>query len=653
MLGKTLNIFLIALFSYLMAVFVADLVVDNKSKVVLSIEIEADHAGVWQLFWSNKEEFKQSNSKRRSVKGTGLHTLTYPLVDKKIRYLRLDPTDGSKDKNDEFSILSIKLSDGFKTIYEKTDAEDIVPLNPAVVKIDHNKFAITGLDPQLELNISNSLIKINKDKHTATLWLLRILFFITGNLLILLCIKIFNIKCWGSEFSKIFFRSVRLWPFLVVGGLIASIYGFINGFPLVFSDTGMYLKSGIEWFVPADRPIMYGIYLVVSSLRYYLWIPIIVQGIMITYCCYLLLGNIVVNKSNVKKLTLVLMLILSLFTSLSWFSSQLAPDIFCAIAPLVLLILYLDSDEFVSRKILLTAIFVVCNLSHTTSMLICLALSVFILVVSAFFRKYFGFRRAIFLFVLSVISFPLLMALNYSISGKFTTGEDSYIFMSAKLADLGLLQEYLKEDPDGRDYQIAKMVDDIKQNSNHFIWSNESVIHKMPKKILKSELKEINKNIQSDPSSFSYFIWRGFQRSLKLFVSGSKKYGFHSYKGKYIHDIIKKYFPGYEQSFLGSMQQRWALNDRLNLLENAITLLISYLTVPVLLLVFRKRVSPELLVSCVGMFFVLAVNDFVCATLSTGAARYHARISWIVLVALFLLIAKLLESASVKNAPTD
>ena len=649
MLRKPLNIFLVVLFSYLVAALTSNLIVDHKSKLVLSIEIETNHAGVWQLFWSNNEAFKQDNSIRRFVKGSGVHTIIYPLADKKVRYLRLDPTDGSKNKKDEFFLRSIKLSNGFGTIYEKIDAEDITPLNPAIAKIDHNTFVITGLDPQLKLDISSLIIKSNKDKHTVALWLLRVVFFVGGNLLILLCIRIFNIRGWGNELSIVFYRSVQLWPFLFLGGMIASIYGFINGFPLVFSDTGMYLKSGVEWFVPTDRPIMYGIYLLASSLRYYLWVPIILQGMIITYCCYLLLENTMINRSNAKKLTLLLVLILSLFTSLSWFSSQLTPDIFCAIAPLALLILYLDSSKFVSRYIALTVIFLVCNLSHTTSMLICLALSAFIFIVSVLFRKYFSFQKAVFLCVLSVVSFPLLMTLNYSISGKFTTGEGSYIFMSAKLADLGLLQKYLKENPKGRDYQIAEMVDDIKQKSNHFIWSNESVIHKMPRKVLKSELKEINRDILSDPSDFSYLIWKGAQQSFKLFVQGSRKYGFHSYKGKYVHDIIKKYFPEFERSFLDAMQQRWALNDRLNLVANSIVLWTSYIGIPILLIIFRKKIPLRFLFSCISIFFVLVVNDFVCATLSTGAERYHARISWIVVVALFLLVVKLFESVSLRN----
>lgn len=649
MLRRSVDILLIILFSYLAATIGSDLIVDRNTESVLELKIETDHEGVWQLFWGSDEQYTQVNSEIRLIRRPGIHTLTFPLVDQKIRFLRLDPSDGNKEIKDTFTIHEILLSNGFGTIYEKTNTEDIVPLNSSITKLNSNQFAITGPDPQLKLDFANPLIKSNREKHTGVLWLLRVSIFLLSGMIIFLCIKFIDLQRWRDELSTVFLRSARLLPFLILGGLIASAYGFINGFPIIFSDTGMYIRSGIEWFVPENRPVMFGVFLMLTSLRYCLWLTVIVQGMLVTYCCYLLLQTTVRNNGHLKKLTLLLMLILSLFTSLSWFSAQLAPDILCAIAPLALLVLFLDKSRYVSRKLTLIAIFLVCNLSHTSSLLISLGLSGFILVGTLFWRKHQELRKAILLCVLSTLSFPLLMTINYSISGKFTTGENSYIFTSAKLANLGLLQKYLRENPKGKDYQLATMVDDIKEKSNHFIWNKESVIHKLPRKQLKAELTEINKDILTDVSNLSYFLWKGVQHTCELFIHGTQ-YSLHSYKGKYVHDVIKKHYPHTEQRFLNSMQQRWVVSDKLNLTSNAILLWISYIGVPFVLFFYRKRIPVSVSFTGICLFFILVVNDFICATLSTAASRYHARLSWIVVVALFCLIAKLWESHS-QNRP--
>ena len=647
---RTFNTLLVILLSYFTATIVSDLIVEGKSRSILELEIETSEAGVWQLFWSRDEQLDQEDSIRESIGRPGKRTITYPLNNKKIRVLRLDPGDGSVDRKVIFAIQSIRLYNGFGTIYKKRNTEDIIPLNSTVSKIDNNRFAVTGPDPQLRLDFANLLFRRQNDKHIAALWIWRILIFLLCNVVTFGTLRFLGFSRWGKALSTVFIRSVRLLPFLTMGGVIASVYGFINGFPLIFSDTGMYLRSGIEWFVPDNRPIMYGIFLAFTSYKSCLWIPIIVQGMFITYCCYLLLENLLNDKSNLQKLTLILVLILSLFTSLSWFSSQLLPDIFCAIAAFALILLFLDKSKYVSRKIALTGIFLICNLSHTSSLLISLGMSGFLLVATIIFRKHLDLKRAVIPCALAVLSFPLLMTLNYTISGKFRTSENSYVFMSAKLAELGLLQKYLRENPDGENYQLATMVDDIEESIGRFIWNPESVTRRLPRTQLKAELTKINRNILSDPPSLVYFTWKGVQQSVTLFFTGTLRYGLHSYRGKYVHDIIKEYYPHAETSFLNSMQQRWAINDRLNHLANAVLLWVSYVSIPVLLLTYRKRLPLNVSVGCISIFFAVALNDFICATLSTDAPRYHARISWMVVAALFCLTLKLLESREQKTA---
>jgi len=48
---------------------------------------------------------------------------------------------------------------------------------------------------------------------------------------------------------------------LCIGTLILSLIGLYNGYPLVYSDTGTYIYSGFDKFIPLGRPVTYGLFL--------------------------------------------------------------------------------------------------------------------------------------------------------------------------------------------------------------------------------------------------------------------------------------------------------------------------------------------------------------------------------------------------------
>ena len=54
--------------------------------------------------------------------------------------------------------------------------------------------------------------------------------------------------------------------FRLLSAFILIIPAFYNGFPLVYSDTGAYISSGMELIFPIDRPITYGLFMRLCSL---------------------------------------------------------------------------------------------------------------------------------------------------------------------------------------------------------------------------------------------------------------------------------------------------------------------------------------------------------------------------------------------------
>jgi len=120
--------------------------------------------------------------------------------------------------------------------------------------------------------------------------------------------------------------------YLAVGLLACSWVWIVNGFPLVFPDTGPYILSGLRLVVPWDRPIWYG--LLLRLLR-----PIGLGGVAL-----LQVGAAVIAVRLAFAyldrlrpwLTVALSVVLAGFTSLPWFAPFLVPDIFLSLVVLAI-----------------------------------------------------------------------------------------------------------------------------------------------------------------------------------------------------------------------------------------------------------------------------------------------------------------------------
>lgn len=53
----------------------------------------------------------------------------------------------------------------------------------------------------------------------------------------------------------------------LVGAILLMIPAFINGYPIVYSDTGTYLASAFLLETPFDRPITYGLFIRLASVN--------------------------------------------------------------------------------------------------------------------------------------------------------------------------------------------------------------------------------------------------------------------------------------------------------------------------------------------------------------------------------------------------
>jgi len=140
-------------------------------------------------------------------------------------------------------------------------------------------------------------------------------------------------------------RTVRLRYIAWAGSIAIAVLALLlpallNGFPLVFADTGGYIARPFERTL-ALRSALYGTF-VAATIPFYFWPVIVGQAGLTTW-----LFAITLRVHDLKGPVLLgsCVGILAVFTSLPWYVGQLMPDIFVPLAVLALHLLAFGSGK--------------------------------------------------------------------------------------------------------------------------------------------------------------------------------------------------------------------------------------------------------------------------------------------------------------------
>src|SRR4051794_6917542 len=163
----------------------------------------------------------------------------------------------------------------------------------------------------------------------------------------------------------------------------------LNGYPLLFGDTGVYLTDGLRLHMSWPRPLFYGLFMLPLHLKTTVW-PVIGAQALITAAT--LLAVIRCFLPGVSAWALVpVALALSVATSLPWFVSQLMPDIFGPLMVLALAILVLSPGRLrPAMQVLIVLFAAACITMHLAFLPISLAVIVALLLCRLLLQRRLG-----------------------------------------------------------------------------------------------------------------------------------------------------------------------------------------------------------------------------------------------------------------------
>jgi hypothetical protein len=421
-------------------------------------------------------------------------------------------------------------------------------------------------------------------------------------------------------------------------GLAVGITAFLapalwNGFALVFFDTGGYVRRVLEMGLYPGRSFFYGLFLWTSSLGWWsFWGPVLVQSLCCLWVIYLMLRCHDLPSGPFA--TAIFCVGLGLSTGISWYASQMMPDV---LVPLVVIALWLLGFCWYKINWRERAGLMVLALLGLMSHMSCMALAIGLagcILVARVVVHWKGWP-------LSVCSLPpvavvaasliLMPMLHLAVLGKatYTPGGPAYIF--GRLVQEGIAQRWLADHCPVSGIRLCGMQDRIPKIADDFLWSK------------KSPFRDIGGWSGAADTEMSYLIgeclrmypgaviWSSFRATFQQMAMVATGDGIDEFQGD-TRVVFNRLPHGTAKLFNAAYQQQGRITQPIFDALNHVHIPAAYLSLLGLLLVigWGLRVKRQDLVG-VAFFTLLAFlgNAFICGALSSPHDRYQSRLAWL------------------------
>ena len=249
-----------------------------------------------------------------------------------------------------------------------------------------------------------------------------------------------------------------------------------NGFPLVFSDTGIYIASGIEGFVPNDRPVFYGAFLAATSSLGGLSVVAVVQSLCVAYVALLLMRWVAPGAPS--SALAVSFLAIALLTPIAWLTTWLMPDVFGSLVVLAAILFILAFEDLQAfQRIGLGAILLLALLTHTGNLLLFGSVLGVTVLVGALCKLRISWRGLASATLIALAAAFFAMLSNALAHGRWTINPGSQAFLAARLVGDGLMKPYLdRHCPAEPGLPLCSERDRLEgMTNNNFLWDQPSL----------------------------------------------------------------------------------------------------------------------------------------------------------------------------------
>jgi hypothetical protein len=408
-----------------------------------------------------------------------------------------------------------------------------------------------------------------------------------------------------------------------------------NGFPLVFHDTGGYLGVYSDGELGFGRSVAYGAFMALG-LQLGFWPTIAVQA---GVTAWLLTTTLRAHDIAGPAVTAAIMAFVILATSLPWYTAQLMPDLWAALAALAFYLLAFRQPGLGTRIGLLGVIAFAMAGHMATLGLACGLLAVLAAVRLADGR--FALERPALAWPAAAVLAGIVTALtsNLVVTGQFAFTPGGSNFLFARLVHTGIAQRHLAEHCPDPSLQVCKFRNELPTLGEDWLWEGASPLNRDLGgwEVFAPEAQRIVVDSLSDyPLAHVEAALTGTVEQFAKFATGD---GLVSWTW-HTHHELGRITPQLMADFMAARQQQEGFDvSDVNLLHVPVAL-VGLLGLPVVIVAARRRRLPVKTATLAGFVLVVLIgNAAICGALSIPNARYQSRVVWLAPFALAIAAA--------------
>lgn len=431
-------------------------------------------------------------------------------------------------------------------------------------------------------------------------------------------------------------------PLAILAGAALLLWpAFLNGYPLLFSDSGAFLHQTLGPLMIWDKPWIYGPFLHLFHWRITLWGPVLAQGVILSWLLWLVQRALRGRATPAAHLGLAAGLALA--TTAPFSAALLMPDIFAPVVVLCLFLLGCGRGALSTAEAAAVGIIgAVAIASHLSHLPLAAALVLLIGVLTWRLRP---LLRAALPLLAAVL---LLLGTNWVGHGRPALSPHGATFLLARLIADGPAARTIAAACPERGWYLCAWAGRLPADSDEFLWSPDSPVNRdaegrprfLGGALLSAEAREIlAETLRREPLAVALAMLRNAGRQLLLVAAGDTLPPEHFAAA--VEPRIREGFPAREASaFAAGLQARGLLAQAVApILPVApwVVLAAAVLSPWVLwrtLVAGRRQAAAFLLMVLVA----LAANALATGGLSKPHLRYQARIAWLLPFAVGLLL---------------
>ena len=257
--------------------------------------------------------------------------------------------------------------------------------------------------------------------------------------------------------SHLLGAALLLWPAL------------LNGYPLVFSDTGAFLVQTIQGWPVWDKPLAYGPALHAFHWRVTLWGPALAQGLLVSWVLWLAQRGFLGTARRGRHLLVCAGLAAG--TAAPWFTAQLMPDILAPVLVLALALLGFAADRLSrAERLGLQATATLAIAAHLSHLPLAAALVLLVLAVA---RRWRPALRCALPFGAAIL---VLLAGNLAFHGRLALSPYGAVFALARSVADGPAARTIAARCPAAGWHLCRWAGRLPTDSDDFLWSDDGPV---------------------------------------------------------------------------------------------------------------------------------------------------------------------------------